>query len=79
MAGLQQSDAVVPQQVFQLPTALAYPLFYKLAQPGATTVSLHAVQSWIMQRNVLQARAPLAACIQMGCKGVIVWVLLAAV
>ena len=42
--------------MFLLPTALAYPLFYKLAQPGATTVSLHAVQSWIMQRNVLQAR-----------------------
>ena len=41
-------------QVFQLPSALAYPLFYKLAQPGASTVSLHAVQSWIMQRNVMQ-------------------------
>ncbi len=49
--------------MFLLPTALAYPLFYKLAQPGATTVSLHAVQAWIMQRNVLQARwAPLSAC-----------------
>ena len=41
-------------QVFQLPTALAYPLFYKLAQPGASTVSLQAVQSWIVQQKVMQ-------------------------
>lgn len=44
----------VLQQVFQLPTALAYPLFYKLAQPGASTVTLHAVRSWIVQHNVMQ-------------------------
>lgn len=43
-------------QVFQLPTALAYPLFYKLAQPGASTVSLQAVQSWILQQKVMQVR-----------------------
>lgn len=40
--------------MFQLPTALAYPLFYKLAQPGASTVSLQAVQSWIVQQKVMQ-------------------------
>ena len=45
-------------QVFQLPTALAYPLFYKLAQPGASTVSLQAVQSWIVQQKVMQVRQP---------------------
>lgn len=43
-------------QVFQLPTALAYPLFYKLAQPGASTVTLHAVRSWIVQQSVMQVR-----------------------
>ena len=42
--------------MFQLPTALAYPLFYKLAQPGASTVSLQAVQSWIVQQKVMQVR-----------------------
>ncbi|CAK0763377.1 hypothetical protein CVIRNUC_003051 [Coccomyxa viridis] len=42
------------REVFQLPTALAYPLFYKLAQPGASTVSLQAVQSWIVQQKVMQ-------------------------
>lgn len=47
-------DGFVPLQVFQLPTALAYPLFYKLAQPGASTVSLQAVQSWIVQQKVMQ-------------------------
>ena len=41
-------------QVFQLPTALAYPLFSKLAQPGVSTVTLHAVRSWIVQQNVMQ-------------------------
>ncbi|BDA42548.1 probable serine/threonine protein phosphatase 2A regulator [Coccomyxa sp. Obi] len=42
------------REVFQLPTALAYPLFSKLAQPGVSTVTLHAVRSWIVQQNVMQ-------------------------
>ena len=51
--------------MFQLPTALAYPLFYKLAQPGASTVSLQAVQSWIVQQKVMQV------CLGIFCHGVL--------
>lgn len=54
-------------QVFQLPTALAYPLFYKLAQPGASTVSLQAVQSWIVQQKVMQVGQLIKLCVSIDC------------
>ena len=40
----------------ELPSVLAYPLFYKLITPGETTVSHDAVRAWLAQRQITQAR-----------------------
>jgi len=42
--------------VCELPSVLAYPLFYKLITPGETTVSHGAVRAWLAQRQITQAR-----------------------
>ena len=41
-------------QVCELPSVLAYPLFYKLITPGETTVSHSAVRTWLAQRQITQ-------------------------
>lgn len=43
-------------QVFQLPKALAYPLFYKLVAPNSSTVTRDAILSWFNDKNVVQVR-----------------------
>ena len=43
-------------QVCELPSVLAYPLFYKLITPGETTVSHSAVRTWLAQRQITQVR-----------------------
>ena len=43
-------------QVCELPSVLAYPLFYKLITPGETTVSHGAARAWLAQRQITQAR-----------------------
>jgi len=42
--------------VCELPSVLAYPLFYKLITPGETTVSHGAARAWLAQRQITQAR-----------------------
>jgi hypothetical protein len=44
-------------QVFELPTVLAYPLFYKLVAPGLTTVSHDSIQTWLQTKNVVRVRS----------------------
>ena len=46
-------------QVFQLPKALAYPLFYKLVAPNNSTVTRDAILSWFNDKNVVQVRTML--------------------
>lgn len=41
-------------QVFQLPKALAYPLFYKLVAPNSSSVTRDAILSWFEEKNVVQ-------------------------
>ena len=41
-------------QVFQLPKALAYPLFYKLVAPNSSSVTRDAILSWFEEKNVIQ-------------------------
>ena len=41
-------------QVFQLPKALAYPLFYKLVAPNSSSVTRDAILSWFDEKNVVQ-------------------------
>ena len=41
-------------QVFQLPKALAYPLFYKLVAPNSSSVTRDAILSWFDEKNVIQ-------------------------
>ena len=45
-------------QVLGLPGVLAYPLFYKLVEPGASVVTKEAMQDWMKQRNILLVRLP---------------------
>lgn len=47
-------DFVGTLQVFQLPKALAYPLFYKLVAPNSSTVTRDAILSWFEEKNVVQ-------------------------
>eukprot|EP00884_Botryococcus_braunii_P021339 jgi/Botrbrau1/788/Bobra.0181s0041.2 len=42
------------KEVFELPSVLAYPLFYKLVAPGATTVSHDSIQTWFQVKNVIR-------------------------
>lgn len=41
-------------QVFQLPKALAYPLFYKLVAPNSSSVTRDAILTWFDEKNVVQ-------------------------
>lgn len=43
-------------QVFQLPKALAYPLFYKLVAPNSSSVTRDAILTWFEEKNVVQVR-----------------------
>jgi len=41
-------------QVFQLPKALAYPLFYKLVAPNSSSITRDAILTWFDEKNVIQ-------------------------
>lgn len=41
-------------QVFQLPKALAYPLFYKLVAPNSSSVTRDAILTWFDEKNIVQ-------------------------
>jgi len=60
-------------QVFELPTVLAYPLFYKLVVPEASLVSKAAMQAWIGRKGLvsldLQSRMMEVLC-KDGCSSV---------
>ena len=43
-----------PLQVFQLPKALAYPLFYKLVAPNSSSVTRDSILTWFEEKNVVQ-------------------------
>lgn len=45
--------------MLDLPGLLAYPLFYKLVEAGASVVSREVLLDWMRRRNVLQASFPL--------------------
>ena len=40
-------------QVFELPSVLAYPLFYKLVAPEASLVSKAAMQAWVVEKELV--------------------------
>ena len=40
-------------QVFELPTVLAYPLFYKLVTPESSVVRKDAILHWMSSKQVL--------------------------
>ncbi|KAL3140589.1 hypothetical protein ABBQ32_005162 [Trebouxia sp. C0010 RCD-2024] len=42
------------KEVFQLPKALAYPLFYKLVAPNSSSVTRDSILSWFDEKNVVQ-------------------------
>jgi hypothetical protein len=42
-----------PLQVFELPSVLAYPLFYKLVAPEASLVSQTAMQAWVLDKELV--------------------------
>lgn len=50
-------------QVFQLPKALAYPLFYKLVAPNSSSVTRDAILSWFEEKNVVQVCLVPSLCI----------------
>lgn len=45
--------AVATMQVFELPSVLAYPLFYKLVAPEASLVSKDAMTAWIAHKRLV--------------------------
>jgi hypothetical protein len=50
----QSEDVGTVMQVFQLPKALAYPLFYKLVAPNSSSITRDAILSWFDEKNVIQ-------------------------
>ncbi|DBA83424.1 hypothetical protein WJX79_010649 [Trebouxia sp. C0005] len=42
------------KEVFQLPKALAYPLFYKLVAPNSSSITRDAILTWFDEKNVIQ-------------------------
>ena len=50
----QSKDVGTVMQVFQLPKALAYPLFYKLVAPNSSSITRDAILSWFDEKNVIQ-------------------------
>jgi hypothetical protein len=57
-------------QVFELPSVLAYPLFYKLVAPEASLVGRAAMQAWIIDKQLVsldvQSRMMEVCCPQQG-------------
>lgn len=53
-------------QVFQLPKALAYPLFYKLVAPNSSSVTRDAILSWFDEKNVVQVTMSAVVCFLCG-------------
>ena len=49
-------------QVFELPSVLAYPLFYKLVAHGTSALTRDAVLEFLNKHNVVQVRLPPDAC-----------------
>lgn len=50
----QSEDVGTVMQVFQLPKALAYPLFYKLVAPNSSSITRDAILTWFDEKNVIQ-------------------------
>jgi len=49
-------------QVFELPTVLAYPLFYKLVAPESSVVRKDAILHWMSSKQVRLQTVISAAC-----------------
>ena len=50
----QSQNVGAVMQVFQLPKALAYPLFYKLVAPNSSSITRDAILTWFDEKNVIQ-------------------------
>ncbi len=54
-------------QVFELPSVLAYPLFYKLVAHGTSALTRDAVLEFLNKHNVVQVRLQPTACPWLAC------------
>ena len=53
-------------QVFELPTVLAYPLFYKLVAPESSVVRKDAILHWMSSKQVRNSVQHLCCTVKQG-------------